>query len=458
MDVPKPGRSLWADARARLMANRAAMVSIVYLALMTVLCIAGPWLTPHDFTTIFQDYNRVPPSLSAYPTKEMLGPALVDAVKRARVELADWKEEGEGVVFSVTSAKPIDERLTRYIDRSNVYEGAQVVEKSADGTKMTLSAGIERNYFYFGTDNSGRDLLTRTLIAGRVSLSIGLLAGLVAVAIGVLYGASAGFIGGKTDEIMMRIVDILYSLPFIFFVIMLVVFFGRNFVLMFLAVGAFEWLTMARIVRGQVQSLRHVDQALEAGAAAIVAQGSEAGGHGAHRATLPFVPEVADHLAARSPGTLLLAAGGIADGRGLAAALMLGADGVVVGTRFWASAEALTPQAMIERAVRATGDDTVRTTAIDSLRGVAWPPEFSFRVVRNRLTDYWSSREREAAAAFGSLAAAYAEARSRQDLEMVATVAGECVGLIRDRPSAAAIVDSMVAQAETLLARDSSPV
>lgn len=208
----------------------------------------------------------------------------------------------------------------------------------------------------------------------------------------------------------------------------------------------------------QVQSLRHVDQALEAGAAAIVAQGSEAGGHGAHRATLPFVPEVADHLAARSPGTLLLAAGGIADGRGLAAALMLGADGVVVGTRFWASAEALTPQAMIERAVRATGDDTVRTTAIDSLRGVAWPPEFSFRVVRNRLTDYWSSREREAAAAFGSLAAAYAEARSRQDLEMVATVAGECVGLIRDRPSAAAIVDSMVAQAETLLARDSSPV
>ena len=110
MAVPKPGRSLWADARARLMANRAAMVSIVYLALMTVLCIVGPWLTPHDFTTIFQDYNRVPPSLSAYPTKEMLGPALADAVKRARVELADWKEEGDGVVFYVTSA---DRKSTR---------------------------------------------------------------------------------------------------------------------------------------------------------------------------------------------------------------------------------------------------------------------------------------------------------------------------------------------------------
>ena len=95
----------------------------------------------------------------------------------------------------------------------------------------------------------------------------------------------------------------------------------------------------------QVQNLAHVDRALEAGAGAVVAQGTEAGGHGARRSTLPFVPEVADYLAARSPDTLLLAAGGIADGRGLAAALMLGADGVVMGTRFWASAEALTPMA-----------------------------------------------------------------------------------------------------------------
>ena len=116
--------------------------------------------------------------------------------------------------------------------------------------KLTVSADVEKQYFFFGTDNSGRDLLTRTLMAGRVSLAIGLLAGLVAVVIGVLYGATAGFLGGKTDEIMMRIVDILYSLPFIFFVILLIVFFGRNFVLMFLAIGAVLWLDMARIVQG----------------------------------------------------------------------------------------------------------------------------------------------------------------------------------------------------------------
>ncbi len=121
---------------------------------------------------------------------------------------------------------------------------------------MTMSASVKRQFFFFGTDNTGRDLLARTLVAGRISLAIGLLAGVVAVVIGVFYGATAGFLGGKTDEVMMRIVDVLYSLPFIFFVIMLVVFFGRNFVLMFLAVGAVLWLDMARIVRGQALSIR----------------------------------------------------------------------------------------------------------------------------------------------------------------------------------------------------------
>jgi nitronate monooxygenase len=201
----------------------------------------------------------------------------------------------------------------------------------------------------------------------------------------------------------------------------------------------------------QVQSLRHIDEAIEAGAAAIVAQGTEAGGHGATRSTLPFVPEVADYLAKNAPTTLVLAAGGIADGRGLAAALMLGADGVVVGTRFWASEEALTPPAAADRAIRATGDETVRTKAIDALRGVPWPEEFSFRVVRNKLTEQWAHREAEAAEAFGSLATAYAEARSRQDLAVVAVVAGECIGLIRNRPSAASIVEAMLAQAQVLL-------
>jgi oligopeptide transport system permease protein len=109
---------------------------------------------------------------------------------------------------------------------------------------------------WLGTDALGRDQLARLLYGGRVSLMVGLAATAVSLTIGVLYGAIAGYLGGKGDAVMMRLVDILYSLPFTIFVILLTVFFGRSVVLLFIAIGAVEWLTMARIVRGQVQSLK----------------------------------------------------------------------------------------------------------------------------------------------------------------------------------------------------------
>ncbi len=108
----------------------------------------------------------------------------------------------------------------------------------------------------FGTDLAGRDLLTRTLYGGRLSLAVGLVATLVSLVIGVTWGAVAGYRGGATDNVMMRFVDMLYSLPFMFFVILLVAYFGRNLLLLFLALGAVQWLTMSRIVRGQMIQLR----------------------------------------------------------------------------------------------------------------------------------------------------------------------------------------------------------
>ena len=110
-----------------------------------------------------------------------------------------------------------------------------------------------------GSDSLGRDLLARLLVGLRVSLAIGVVASAVSLIIGVTWGAAAGFIGGWVDELMMRFVDVLYSLPFIFFVILLMVTFGRNFILIFLAIGAVEWLTMARIVRGQTRSLKQME-------------------------------------------------------------------------------------------------------------------------------------------------------------------------------------------------------
>jgi oligopeptide transport system permease protein len=113
-----------------------------------------------------------------------------------------------------------------------------------------------KDFHIFGMDADGRDVFVRTLIGARVSLAVGIVATAVSLIIGVVYGAVAGFVGGWIDELMMRFVDILYSMPYIFFVIILVVMFGRNFILIFVAIGAVEWLTMARIVRGQTLSVR----------------------------------------------------------------------------------------------------------------------------------------------------------------------------------------------------------
>jgi oligopeptide transport system permease protein len=112
---------------------------------------------------------------------------------------------------------------------------------------------------WLGTDQLGRDLLVRLLYGGRISLGVGLCATFVALTIGVIYGAISGYAGGKTDAAMMRLVDIIYALPFTIFVILLMVFFGRNIILLFVAIGAVEWLTMARIVRGQIMTLKKME-------------------------------------------------------------------------------------------------------------------------------------------------------------------------------------------------------
>ncbi|MCV0427847.1 MAG: ABC transporter permease subunit [Roseibium sp.] len=266
VDVPAKGRSLWDDARDRLLANRAAVASMIVLVAIALISIFGPILSPHQFDTVYRDYVKVPASLEAYPRAAQVEPAFMSVAKRARLTVDSYERNGDTVIANVTSRREIDPRTTRYFDRSDLFKDAKVMDFTDDKKSATIHADVNYMHFYFGTDANGRDMMTRTFIAGRVSLTIGLLATVVAISIGVLYGATSGYLGGRVDQMMMRVVDILYSLPFIFFVIMLVVFFGRNFILMFIAVGAVEWLDMARIVRGQTLTIKRQEyvQAAEA--------------------------------------------------------------------------------------------------------------------------------------------------------------------------------------------------
>ena len=171
------GSSLWHDAWLRLRKNRLAVFGMGALVVITIVCVAGPWISPYGY------------------------------------------EEQD----------------------------------------LDLGAAAPSAQHWLGTDTLGRDLLVRLLFGGRVSLGVGLAATFVALTIGVTYGAVAGFFGGKRDAAMMRVVDIMYSLPFPIFVILLMVFFGKNIVLLFVAIGAVEWLTMARIVRSQVMAVKKME-------------------------------------------------------------------------------------------------------------------------------------------------------------------------------------------------------
>jgi oligopeptide transport system permease protein len=176
MEKAARGRSLWDDARRRLLRNKAAVGGMIVLGLLVLAAIIGPYFTPYSYDQINKDHVWAPPLTQGH---------------------------------------------------------------------------------LLGADSLGRDLLARLLTGLRVSLAIGLVATSVSLIIGVAWGAIAGYLGGRIDEIMMRVVDVLYSLPFIFFVILLMVTFGSNIILIFVAIGAVEWLTMSRIVRGQTLSLKH---------------------------------------------------------------------------------------------------------------------------------------------------------------------------------------------------------
>lgn len=205
----------------------------------------------------------------------------------------------------------------------------------------------------------------------------------------------------------------------------------------------------------QVQDLSQADRALQADADLLVARGSEAGGHGCGpRTTMTLVPEVVDLVADRGTRTPVLAAGGVADGRGLAAALMLGAAGVLCGTRFYTAAEALTTPQARDVVAAATGDKTCRTGVYDAVRGHRWPPGHTMSVLRNAFTDCWHDIEsgpRAGADGVDLVIAQYRQAVAERDYTIANVTAGQAAGLIHATAPAGDIVTAIGDQAAALL-------
>jgi nitronate monooxygenase len=200
----------------------------------------------------------------------------------------------------------------------------------------------------------------------------------------------------------------------------------------------------------QVQSIALAKEAVAAGADVLVAQGTEGGGHGASRGLFTLLPEVVDTIGADIP---VVAAGGVADGRGLAAALMLGASGVLLGTRFYAASESAGAEAAKQRICKATGDDTLRSIVFDISRRNVWPAPFTGRCLRNAHLDRWYGKEVELLRQLDQESPRYADARTRGDFDIAAVIAGESSGLVREVVPAREIVEQMIRDASALLAR-----
>ncbi len=278
MSTPTPpATSLAALARRRLIRNRPAFAALVTLVTSALACLIGPFLTGHAPERIYPDLVRTAPGFASHPRPETVRPAIDRLALRMRLAVSDFSEQDGTVRLTLTADRRIDERSLSYLPRSDLFGPPAILDRSEDGRRVVVAARVQKLHFLLGTDVLGRDLLTRCLVAGRISLLIGLTATLVALLVGVTYGAVSGMLGGAVDALMMRVVDILYALPFVFFVIVLLVFFRAGLWLVLVAVAAVEWLDMARIVRTQTLSLKGRDfvraaQALGLATPAILAR------------------------------------------------------------------------------------------------------------------------------------------------------------------------------------------
>jgi len=293
---PLKGNSLYKDAWRRLKRNKMAIAGLIVVALYSLIAVLAPVLPIYSYKEQQMSHIHLPPTFSETAGEQMLERKIIElttlAAKDGRVE---WTEEDQRLI-----EQTIEEARKRYTDPSSAG-GEELTRKEKDAIadaersvrrarrdiaveegrvslneeeKAELEAmrqqiasetevidgeevKVHERRYLFGTDYLGRDMLARTIWGGQMSIAIGLIGGITSVLLGLFFGSIAGYVGGKTDYIIMRVVDIMYSMPYMMLVIILMALFGRSIILMFLALSLVSWLTVARVVRGQIISLKN---------------------------------------------------------------------------------------------------------------------------------------------------------------------------------------------------------
>ena len=259
------GTSLWLDAWKRLRKNRLAVASAMVMALIVVTCVAGPtlarvlWGYTYDRQNL--NYGAQPPTFASHT---LVPGRIVEGAGGVAVVRTPWGDASASMVPGAMGIAPDTELTLRAAGRAADLARGDVASLRVCARCTQVSQPSTEGPHFLGTDFHGRDLATRMWKGGQISLMVGLLAAVVSATIGIAVGAVAGYAGGRVDAVLMRIVDVMYSLPYMFFVIILVTVLGKQLWLIFVALGAVGWLMTARIVRGQVLSLKEREFVLAA--------------------------------------------------------------------------------------------------------------------------------------------------------------------------------------------------
>ena len=259
--IAAPSLTYWQDARQRLMRNKLAMSGVVFIVLLTLAAVFGPFVYGHNYSDQNLQYANVPPAFPVYSVPQNSGG-----------EERFFFNSGSQLLYAIGGdgslgrlIRPAKKDLMKRAlifdigDRKLTIQTAKGIFALDDGTEISTSGWVWNSIYPLGTDQLGRDVLARQLFGARISLTVALVATLVNFFIGVFYGGLSGYLGGRADTIMMRIVEVIATIPLTLYVILIMVVLTTGFTAVIVAIGSVYWVDMARIVRGQMLTLKEQD-------------------------------------------------------------------------------------------------------------------------------------------------------------------------------------------------------